>query len=271
MSLLVNTFLIVRSKWPCMGLRCEVFGHDFGETTIEESYDEGKRGTVLTVREYESCERCEHIRNISENQGLISPTEESRANVEQSDKVEHRTENKRPAGVKENAEVKTEARDTGQVADETEPNEPPASTVAASDNVAETSPDVEASDESPSVTESTLLETTDDAVILSETEEPDDDSYTPSNNDDAVIIDDAATDTTEPSSETPEEPGIGNDRDRRSYSADRSKSTTNDSVPMYQCPRCEFELPVSESSFFTGDVCPQCRVGYLEDVSDGES
>ncbi|MFY4814454.1 DUF7093 family protein [Haloarcula argentinensis] len=254
-----------------MGLRCEVFGHDFGESTIEESYDEGKRGTVLTVREYKSCERCEHIRNISENQGLISTTEESRANGEQSDKVEHRTENKRPAGVKENAEVKTEARDLGQAADETEPNEPPASTMAASDNVAETAPDMEASDESPSVTESTLLETTDDAVILSETEEPDDDSYTPSNNDDAVIIDDAATDTTEPSSETPEEPDIGNDRDGHSYSADRSKSTTNDSVPMYQCPRCEFELPVSESSFFTGDVCPQCRVGYLEDVSDGES
>ncbi|WP_225306810.1 DUF7093 family protein [Haloarcula hispanica] len=271
MSLLVNTFLIVRRKWPCMGLRCEVFGHDFGESTIEESYDEGKRGTVLTVREYKSCERCEHIRNISENQGLISTTEESKANGERSEEVEHRTENKGPAGVRENAEVETEARDPVQAADETEPTEPPASTMAVSDNVAETSPDAAASDESPAVTESALLETTDDAVILSETQEPDDDSDTPSSNDDAVLIDDAATDTAEPSSETPKEPGIGNGRDEQSYTADRSKNTTSDSVPTYQCPRCEFELPASESSFFPGDVCPQCRVGYLEDVSDGES
>ncbi|MFU1783762.1 hypothetical protein ACM16X_20565 [Haloarcula japonica] len=238
---------------------------------IEESYDEGQRGTVLTVREYKSCERCEHIRDISENQGLISTTEESKANGERSDEVEHRTGNKGPSRVRENAEVKTEARDPVQPADETEPNESPASTMAASDNVAETSPDVAASDKSPAVTESTLLETTDDAVILPETQEPDDDSDTPSNNDDAVIIDDAATDTAEPSSETPEEPDIGNGRDEHSHTADRSKSSTSDSVPMYQCPRCEFELPVSESSFFTGDVCPQCRVGYLEDVSDSES
>jgi hypothetical protein len=256
-----------------MGLRCELFGHDFGESTIEESYDEGKRGTVLTVREYKSCERCEHIRDISENQGLISTIEESKANGERSDEVEHWTENGRRSGERANTEDETETTDSVQAANETKPTDTAASTGAVSDNVAEPSPDAVASDESPPVSGSVRLEQTDDAVILSEsaTQEPDGDSYTPSSGDDAVLIDDSATDTAEPSSGTPEEPGIGNGRDEHSYTADRSKNTTSDSVPTYQCPRCEFELPVSESSFFTGDVCPQCRVGYLEDVSDGES
>ncbi|WP_225307897.1 hypothetical protein [Haloarcula sp. CBA1129] len=244
-----------------MGLRCELFGHDFGESTIEKSYDEGKRGTVLTVREYRSCKRCEHIWDISENQGLISTIEDSKANSEESDDVEHRTETKRQTGVGEHAEDRAEATDPMQATDEPEPTDTPASTVTVSDNVAEPSPDAEASGEPSAATESARLETTDDAVILpaSETQEPDDDNYTPPNSDGAVIIDDAATGTADSSSETPEKSDTGNGRDGHSHTAAHSKHTTSDSVPTYQCPRCGFELPVSKSSFFTGDVCPQCR------------
>lgn len=253
-----------------MGLRCELFGHDFGQSTIEESYDESEGGTVLTVREYKSCQRCEHIRNISENRGLISSMDESKANDERSDEAEHGDVTKCQAGQSENPKDEAEAIDTIRTAEKTEPTEK--STVTKSKTITEPSSDIGESDESSAESSSTPLEKTDDAVILSEseTQEPDDDSSTPSNSDDAVIIDDT-TDTADAPSETSEEPGTGNDRDGASRTAAELEKTTSDSDPTYQCPRCEFELPVSESSYFPGDVCPQCRVGYLEDTSDSES
>ncbi|WP_434531908.1 DUF7093 family protein [Haloarcula sp. NS06] len=251
-------------------MRCELFGHEFGDSKIEESYDEGERGTVLTVREYRSCQRCGHIRHISENRGLISNIAESTANDERSDDAEYTAETERQVGRRENAEGKTEATDTGQAA-ETESTDASEPTAEALDTVADPSSDAEMSDASTAVTASTPPERTDDAVILSEsaTQEPDDDS-TPPNSDDAVIIDDAS-DTVHPSSETSEESSTENSRDESLHTADDLESTTTDSDPTYRCPRCEFELPVSESSYFPGDVCPQCRVGYLEDTSDGES
>jgi hypothetical protein len=267
LSLGVNTFLLVRGKRPGMALRCELFGHDFGESTIEESYSEEERGTVLTVREYKSCKRCEHIHNISENEGLVSTTEESKTKDEQSAEAENRVEKKRQAGLREDVKEETEAIDTVQAVEETEPTDTPESTVTAPDKVEESSS--EASDESSAGTSSVPLDKADDAVILSEpeTQESDDDNFTPLNSDGAVIIEDG-TDTADPSTEPSEELGTGSGRDDSSHTADDSENSTSDAVPTYQCPRCRFELPVSESSFFAGDVCPECRVGYLEDTSD---
>ncbi|MGB9951226.1 DUF7093 family protein [Haloarcula marismortui] len=254
-----------------MGMRCELFGHDFGASKIEESYDEGERGTVLTVREYRSCQRCGYIRNISENHGLISTIEESDANDGLPDKAEYSAETRQPVERQENAADETEATDRAQAA-EPDPTESPESAPTAPDTVGDQPSDTEVSDASTTETPSTPPERTDDAVILSESEpqEPADAGTTPLNSDDAVIID-AATDTPHSPSETSEGPDSRNDRDRSTPTADDGENTTTDSDPTYTCPRCAFELPVSESSFFAGDVCPQCRVGYLEDTVDSES
>ncbi|WP_228841700.1 hypothetical protein [Haloarcula sp. CBA1127] len=202
---------------------------------------------------------------------MISTIAESKANDERSDDAEYTAETERQVERRENAEDETGATDTGQPA-ETEPTDAPESTANAPDTVADPPSDTEVSEASAAVTASTPPERTDDAVILSEsaTQEPDDDGSTPPNSDDAVIIDDAS-DTAHPSSETFEESGTENDQDESLHTADDLESTTTDSDPTYRCPRCEFELPVSEPSFFSGDVCPQCRVGYLEDTSDSES
>jgi len=248
------------------------FGHDFGDSKIEELYDEDERGTVLTVREYRSCQRCGYVRNISENQGLISTIAESKADDGESDEAEYGTETRWRVGQRENAEDETEVIDTVQAVEETEPIDTLEPTANAPDTVADPSSDTEVSDASSAVTSSTPPERTDDAVILSEsaTQEPDNTGSTPLNSDDAVVIDDT-TDTVHPSSETSEGTGTGNGRDGSLHTADGLENTTPDSASTYQCPRCEFELSVSESSFFRGDVCPQCRVGYLEDTSDSES
>jgi len=253
-----------------MGMRCELFGHDFGASKIEESYDEGERGTVLTVREYRSCQRCGHIRNISENRGLISTTEESKANDGPPDKAEYSAETRQPVERQESVADETEATDTAQAA-ETDPTESPESATTTPETVGDQSPDAEVSDASMTEISSTPPEKTDDAVILSESEpqEPADANTPPLNNDDAVIID-AATDTAHSPSETSDGPDSRNDRDRSPPTADDGENTSADSEPTYRCPRCAFELPASESSFFAGDVCPQCRVGYLEDTADSE-
>ncbi|EMA31267.1 MULTISPECIES: DUF7093 family protein [Haloarcula] len=254
-----------------MGMRCELFGHDFDKSKIEESYNERECGTILTVREYKSCQRCGHIYNISENQGLISNIEESKGHDGQSNEAEDRAETKQRVRQRRNTEAETEATDSGQRVEKPETTDTPEPTVAASNTVAEQSSDIEVSNKSSAVTLSKSLEKADDAVILSdsETQEPDDDNATSLNSDDAMIID-GDTDTAHSLTETSEEPRTGNSRGGSSHTADDLENTTNNPDPTYQCPRCEFELPASKSSFFTGDVCPQCRVGYLEDTSDSE-
>jgi len=252
-----------------MGLRCELFGHDFGDPTIEESYDGSEQGTVLTVREYKSCKRCEHIRNISENQGLISNVGESKTTDKKSNKLKDGAENRGEIRPREDKESKIESTDSVQAADETEPIGTSVSTVTALDAAAESLSNGEPGAESSVMNESTSLETTDDAVILSEPEsqKKDGGSYTPPISDGAAIIDDDQ-DIAESSPEDPEKTSCCSSRDRNSNSGDCPRNITSDSSEVYQCPRCEFELPMSESSFFPGDVCPQCRVGYLEDISN---
>ena len=253
-----------------MGMRCELFGHDFGDSKIEESYDEDERGTVLTVREYRSCQRCGHIRSISENQGVISTVAESKATDGQSDTAEYSAETRQPVDQRETVADETESTDTGQAPAETDTADTPESAATASDTMVDSASDTEVNNESLTVASSTLSEGTDDAMILSESEpqEPDAASTAPLDSDDAVIIDDA-TDTADPSSE-PSGSGSRNDRGGSPPTVDDGEHTTSDSDPTYQCPRCEFELPASESTFFAGDVCPQCRVGYLTDTLDSE-
>lgn len=242
-----------------MGLRCELFGHEFSDSMIKESYKDGEQGTVLTVREYKSCKRCEHVRDISENQGLISNIEESEANDRKSGESERRDKSE------------SESTDSVQAADETDPTGTLASKVTASDTVVESPSNREASDNPSAMDESVPLNTTDDAVVLSESETQgsDGDSCRPPVSDGAAIID-SGQELSESSDTNHQNVSGSSNQDGHSNAVDYSQNITSDSSAMYRCPRCEFKLPMSESSFFTGDVCPQCRVGYLEDASGSE-
>jgi hypothetical protein len=196
----------------------------------------------------------------------------SKEDDERLDEAEHRIKSKRQAGQKQNPQDEVEATDTVRAVEETKSTDMPESTATKPNAATESSSDMGKNDDSSVVSSSAPIEETDDAVILSESEtaESGDDSSVPLNGDDAVIIDND-TDAADTPSEAYGESDPENGRDENSHAADELENTTRGTDRTYRCPACEFELPVSESSYFPGDVCPQCRVGYLEDTSNRAS
>lgn len=54
-----------------MGLRC-LLGHDFGDVEVEREREEDGNEMVVTIREVETCTRCEERRIVSENKEVTS-------------------------------------------------------------------------------------------------------------------------------------------------------------------------------------------------------
>lgn len=90
--------------------------------------------------------------------------------------------------------------------------------------------------------------------------------------DDAVFVDaDPESDASHPAADT----GVGTDPDAetgpgtgitsaQSAPAPGEGSSAPDGVPTeFYCPRCEFVAPGDRGSLRAGDICPDCRKGYL--------
>ncbi|ODR80331.1 oxidoreductase [Haladaptatus sp. W1] len=55
-----------------MGLRCSLLGHDYGESEIEREREEQGNEVVVTVREFEECQRCGNEKVVSENKEVTA-------------------------------------------------------------------------------------------------------------------------------------------------------------------------------------------------------
>lgn len=55
-----------------MSLRCSLLGHTYGEAEIEREREEQGSEVVVTVREFEECERCGNRSTISENKEVTA-------------------------------------------------------------------------------------------------------------------------------------------------------------------------------------------------------
>ncbi|WP_440763347.1 DUF7093 family protein [Natronorubrum sp. DTA7] len=64
-----------------MVLRCSLLGHDYGETDVEREREERGSEVVVTVQEYEECERCGDRNVISENTEVTSLSAETAADA----------------------------------------------------------------------------------------------------------------------------------------------------------------------------------------------
>ncbi|THE65104.1 hypothetical protein D8Y22_07725 [Salinadaptatus halalkaliphilus] len=95
---------------------------------------------------------------------------------------------------------------------------------------------------------------TDDGIVLEHTE-PDDDSTTGS----TEIVDPDAEST----AETTADPGSGIERDKPAPTPGTTDPTADDGPTEFYCPRCEFAEPNDRGSLRAGDICPDCRKGYL--------
>src|SRR6056297_3551160 len=55
-----------------MSLRCSLLGHSYGEAEIEREREEQGSEVVVTVREFEECERCGDRKVVTENKEVTA-------------------------------------------------------------------------------------------------------------------------------------------------------------------------------------------------------
>lgn len=238
-----------------MGLRC-LIGHDFDPPqTTREREDRGGE-VVITVREYKECSRCGHRRIVSENT-------EVKANPDAAVEEEPTTEEPSPTAGDESFEDVTAEEDDGIILED----------------------DPEAVEERqrgqwPEVDEEDLDEVQHDPWPEAEGE---DEGFAaePSEGDgpaeDVTFRGGGLTPekaTTEyppgPAEEADEEETVGSDTPAGIRSAGPSSSQSGGQQfagveTMFVCPECGHTEPTASSSLRPGDICPECRRGYLSE------
>jgi hypothetical protein len=149
-----------------MSLRCSLLGHNYGETEIEREREEQGSEVVVTVREFEECDRCGKRKVLTENKEVTAlespaPDLESAESSELADSAE--TDADATPNEGDGAEIMTDSVESGQSPDSADPST--ASDASATETPAGTSsPGVEDDlDEGQSAAD-------DDGVILDDDE-----------------------------------------------------------------------------------------------------
>ncbi|MFC3960121.1 DUF7093 family protein [Halovivax cerinus] len=262
-----------------MAVRCSLLGHDFGATEVEREREERGSEVVVTVTEYEACTRC-GTRNVkSENTEVRGLDPEP---------VEPDPTDADPTGARDDIDV-----DPTKARDETDPEIDPSPDSAEEPATL----DAEADDSDPEglPTDDHGDPITDDAEILDDaTDEParerehgawpdSDDVGQPSPGSEEPAqwpeVGSDATDDPEQSTEDPaietgaatvtshqggQGSGSATGIERAGAAPTPGETTHRDDVPVeFFCPRCSFVAPGDRSSLRAGDICPECKKGYL--------
>jgi DNA-directed RNA polymerase subunit RPC12/RpoP len=247
-----------------MGLRC-LIGHEYGEP--ETSRDRNERGSevVVTVREYRECSRCGHRRLISENKEVTTEatgasSEEPAAEASWSAEPESEDQatvdafagsSVEPAGGHD--EPMSAAEDDGIILDD-DSEEPRRGRGEWPEASGDDEPEDEGSDEpEPWPDEGSGLAP--DEPAASEPTGPD-------------------VDPLEAGPEPTGEPGDGSSATESGEETAEADATAEAAEPSprpdnrnteFVCPDCGETWPSRNASLRPGDICPDCRRGYLDE------
>ena len=285
-----------------MGLRCSLLGHDYGESEIEREREELGNEVVVTVREFETCQRCGTESIVSENKEVTTIEEPEPTPEPMGSRTEEQPTESPSVGADSETEIIDETVDA-----ESEPTPEPQSSGFNDDTFqppesAEEDDGVILKDDDEEVQESGRghgewpdpEDTNVDESARGSTEWPDtgledegfdaevDDgsdvevsfgggltpeSAAPQTEDDAEFVE------AEPPAEetgfvrtTRPEPqrDTGFTRAREAPQPDQASDSSPDAELV--CPECgQFGGAASGSSLRAGDICPECRKGYLSE------
>lgn len=232
-----------------MGLKCSIFGCDYGETEVEREREEDGDEVIVTIRETETCKRCGDVNLVSENKEVT--TMETAADIVAAD-----LEDESDAQAGAAASGVDEAQDrTAQPATEQPPADEQASEPTIPDAETEkavkmSDPDAVDTSESPSAEE-------DDAVIL------DDDEDEAEGDEDGERVPGEWPDEPEDDDEweQPTEAESTIEQDGPEITSTGSAVTVPEGD--FRCPECGYTTPVESSSLREGDYCPECHRGSL--------
>jgi len=234
-----------------MGLRC-LIGHDFGDLQTERDRRERGDEVVVTIREFRECERCGETRLVSENKEVRSTvTEDSSAQTDaesaESDAPVGDVEAEEDDGViLEDEPEKAEARQRGEWPEDERPD------AAAVEDAAPTPwPEVEGEDEgyAAEAGESGPAEGVEFSGGLTPEATPAEPDAAGGGSDGEEVV--------EASGES------GGFRRASPSPSPTGQQRAASSDTEFFCPECEFATPTADSSLRPGDICPECRLGYL--------
>ena len=242
-----------------MGLRC-LIGHDFGEMQTDRDRRERGDEVIVTVTEYRECDRCGHTRVISENKEVRSATTpEPEAAEEQADLFDE------PAARSEALDEDVTAEDDDGVILEDEvpgrgrgewPDDGTADPDAGEDDESDEPapwPEVEGEDEgfAAEAGDGGGIEGVEfSSGLTPEAAAPDAAG--------GASVDDGG-DVIEASSGR----DGGGFRGARPSKSPMGRQRSEAPETEFFCPECELTRPTESSSLRPGDICPNCRLGYL--------
>jgi len=241
-----------------MGIKCSLFGHAFGETTVEREREEQGSEVVITIRELETCDRCGETRIVSENKEVTS--------VETPDDVALDAEADEVDGEEiESDEI--EAEGGAEIVDAEDGAPLSGDTGMAQDSGPEA---IDESVDAPSAQE-------DDGVILEDDteqperdpgewpEEPGEAAGTAAPTDDQGIESDelAEAQSEETADAQSEATEVWSEPDPDLETEQPADSTEPVPTGNFRCNECGYTAEIESSSLREGDYCPQCHQGTL--------
>lgn len=256
-----------------MGLRC-LIGHDYGELLTSRDQRARANEVVVTVREYRECARCGHQRIITENKEIKAVTPDEPGADDPAESSDGPAADTPAAGGEwggadlhsgagrvggDAVEPMTAEEDDGVILEE-EPERPTRARGEWPDDGREVGDDgtagadADPADEGPEGVEfggslpEDLEATPDDGSA---------DDATPDG--DGEIIDaEAATDAGSSAPSGSAEAGTES-------AGDAPRQRPDDGDTEFVCPECGETWPTVNASLRPGDICPQCRRGYLSE------
>lgn len=262
-----------------MGLRC-LIGHEYGDAQTERDRRQQGSEVVVTVREFRECTRCGHRRIISENKEItadrgppLEPTAEPTVDAEWSasadrvgpDAADEPVGAVTAGGVGFDEDEQLTAEEDDGVILEDESEEPGRGYGQW--------PEADLGDDEPSGDYAAWPDA--EAPAPETDSEAEADTVEPT----AAEADSEASGATDPAAVDPDESAEvltddGDEPTRKPSSAATDQSPADSKPPQPSpdpmdielvCPDCESTWPSMNVSLRRGDICPECRTGYLEE------
>ncbi len=258
-----------------MGLRC-LIGHDYGELLTSRDQRARANEVVVTVREYRECARCGHQRIITENKEIKAVTSDEPGADDPAEPAGPAADAPAAGGEWSGADLHSGAgrvggdavepmtaeEDDGVILEE-EPERPTRARGEWPDDGRDAAADEPAGADADPADEPEGVEFGGSLPEDLETA-PDDGSADDAGPGDGEIIDaEAATGAgqTAPTGSA----GAGAPSDGPSSTDEAPRQRPDDGDAEFVCPECGETWPAVNASLRPGDICPQCRRGYLSE------